>query len=75
VKNALKYKCDASFLLSLAQENMIDLMMRTPKWCSLYCENHQLAIAVNNATWPNYKPIHILAATFVEKIRLLGNQH
>ncbi len=53
IKNALKYKRDASFLLSLAQENMTDLTMRTPKWRSLYCENNQSAMAVNNASRPN----------------------
>ncbi len=56
-----------SFLLSLAQENMTDLTMRTPKWRSLYCENHQLAMVVNTASRPHFKPIHILAAIFVEK--------
>jgi len=67
IKNALKYKRDAAFLLSLAQENNSDVMMRTPKWRSQYCEHHQLAMVLNSSSRHNFKPIDQLAATFVEK--------
>jgi len=67
IKNALIYKRDASFLLHLAQENMNSLTLRTPTWQSLYCEQHQLAMVVNRASRPYFKPIYDLATIFVEK--------
>jgi hypothetical protein len=67
VKNAMIYKCDAAFLLALAQENMNSLTLRTPKWRSIYCEQHQLAIVVNTNSRPHFKHIYQLATIFVEK--------
>jgi hypothetical protein len=67
VKNAMIYKRDAAFLLALAQENMNSLTLRTPKWRSIYCEQHQLAMVVNNNSRPHFKHIYQLATIFVEK--------
>lgn len=66
LKNALTYKRDAAFLLALAKENMPDFHLRTPKWKSLYCENHQLARVVNTACRAFFKPLDQLATIFVE---------
>ena len=63
---AMRYKRDAAFLLVLSMENNSELSQRTPKWRSLYCENHQLAMALNASSRPNFKPIHQLASIFVE---------
>jgi len=49
VKHAMKYKRDASFLLSLPKENNTELTLRVPKWRSIYFEHHQLAMALNNS--------------------------
>jgi len=65
IKNALRYKRDAAFLLSLAKENLADLTLRTPKWRPLYCEQHQLAMQLNRESRRNFKPIYDLAEIFV----------
>ncbi len=65
IKNAMRYKCDAAFLLSLAKENMADLTLQTPKWRPLYCEQHQLAMQLSIELRKNYKPIYDLAEIFV----------
>jgi hypothetical protein len=64
IKNALRYKRNAKFLLSLAWKNMTDLTLLTPKWSSLYCEQHQLAMELNREAWANFWPIYELAEIF-----------
>jgi hypothetical protein len=61
------YKHDTAFLLALAQENMNSLTLRTPKWRSIYCEQHQLAMVVNTNSRPHFKHIYQLATIFVKK--------
>jgi len=65
IKNALRYKRDTAFLLSLAKENLADLTLQTPKWRPLYCEQHQLAMQLNRESRRNFKPIYDLAEIFV----------
>ncbi len=46
---------------------MNSLTLRTPKWRSIYCEQHQLAMVVNTNSRPHFKHIYQLATIFVEK--------
>lgn len=75
IKNAAKYKMDASMLLELAKSNDpadgSSMVMRTPKWRSLYSASSQLAVPINATNRPNYKPMNELALIFVkEKLEL-----
>ena len=71
LKNAAKYKKDASLLLELAKANDAEMVNRTPKWKSLYSDASQLAVPINAINRPNYKPIHELASIFLqEKLEL-----
>ena len=67
IKNALKYKKDAAFLLELANANNSELTLRAPKWRSLYCENNQLAMSLNFENRSNYKSLQYLSAFFVRE--------
>ena len=55
VKNSIKYKNDASFLLALCEINGIVVNASTPTFRSLYCHNHQMAISINANNSPNYQ--------------------
>jgi len=65
IKNSLRNKHDAAFLLSFARENMADLTLWPPRWRPLYCEQHQLAIQLNRESQRNFKPVYELTEIFV----------
>ena len=75
VKHAMKYKKDAEFLLSIAQQNMHDAQLSTPKWRSIFCDQHQLAMTLNSASRPFFQPLDKLAAVFLDDKCGFGNNN
>jgi hypothetical protein len=75
VSNAMKYKRDASFLISLAEANGNDLSSIVPKWRNLYTESNQLAIDMNATNRPNFVGINGLARTFISHHLRLPNHN
>jgi hypothetical protein len=69
IKNAMKYKCDALFLLELAKSSTkhdgFNVLMGTPVWRPQYCKNFQLARSVNGNRG-NYTSLHKVSLKFKE---------
>ena len=74
LKNAMKYKKDASFLLALSAENGIVQADHTPQWRSLWCQEHQLATSINSVVSPNYQSLSVLAKTLIKTHLNLPNE-
>jgi hypothetical protein len=68
LKNAIKYKKDADFLLELAKHNNDEFAIRISKFKSIYVENFQLGSAINELGSYDFKPLDELAVHFIEQL-------
>jgi hypothetical protein len=64
IQNAIKYKKDADFLLEVAKQNDVQVL-KVSKFKSIYIENFQLGVSLNEFGASNVKPLFTLSENFI----------
>lgn len=64
IQNAIKYEKDADFVLELAKQNDVQLQ-KTSKFKSIFIQNFQLGVSLNEFGASNVKPLFAMAENFI----------